>query len=118
LSKGQATVIQVLIFMAIIAVLGSIIIVAFRPLAQMNPAPLIAIKIAKTIDKCEGVVGLRFKATVTVKLFANGTVVVETPRGIGKARVLTKTLIPSSATGFIIYVVTNSTHAYVCNLRP
>ena len=117
LSKGQATAIQVLMFMALLVVVSSIIISIFNPFTQMNPEPLIALRIARTIDEYEGVVGLKFEGVVTVKLLPNGTVVVETPRGIGRARVLTKTLVPSSATGFIIYVVTNSTHAYV-TLKP
>ncbi|RLF10586.1 MAG: hypothetical protein DRJ62_04895 [Thermoprotei archaeon] len=117
MSKGQATAIQVLMFMALLVVVSSIIISIFNPFTQMNPEPLIALRIARTIDGSEGVVGLKFEGVITVKLYANGTVVVETHRGIGKARVLTKTLIPSSAQGFTVYVVTNSTHAYV-TLKP
>ena len=48
-----------------------------------------------------------------VAFLANGTVVVEAGWGSGRAVVVGKRLVPSSAEGFVIYVVANSTHAWV-----
>jgi len=114
---GQATTLQVIIFVTILAIFGSLLLSIFHSWTQLNLAPLIALKVARIVDEVDGVVGLKFEVNVKVTFLPNGTVVVETSRGIGKARVLNRSLIPSSAEGFVVYIMSNGTHARVTSRR-
>ena len=113
--KGQATTLQVIIFIAILTISGSLLISIFNSLSRTNLAPLMAIKIARIVDEAEGVVGLRFEVHIKITFLANGTIIVETSNGIGKAQVTNKSLVPSSVEGVVIYIVSNATHA---SIRP
>ena len=113
MGRGQATALQVAVVAACLAALLSLLLHALSPLSKLNPAPLIALKVARIAEEAEGVVGLRLGASVRVAFLANGTVVVEARWGSGRAVVLGKRLVPSSAEGFVIYVIANSTHAWV-----
>ena len=113
MGKGQATTIQVLVIMVLLTVTLYVILNVLRPWTRLDFSSLIASRIAQRVDEFEGVVGFKFNQRVVVIFLPNNTILVKTIRGIGKARVLTKTLVPSSAEGFIIYIVSNETHAYV-----
>ena len=113
LGSGQATVIQVLMFMVLLIILSHVILNVLRPWTRLDTSSIVAARVAYWIEKTNGIIGLRFNQWVTIRLFANGTVLVETSRGVGTSKVQVKQLIRSSATGLVIYVISNETHAYV-----
>lgn len=113
MGSGQATVIQVLIFITLLTMLSYVILSILRPWIELDTSSIIVTKVVQWIEETNGVIGLRFNQCVLVKFFTNGTVLVRTSKGIEIAKVKRKLLLQSSARGFVIYIVSNETHAYV-----
>ena len=112
-SKGQATTIQVLMFVAVLSIAYATIFAMLYPLTRINASAYIASYVASKISECEGITSLAFNQHVTVTLYLNGTVEVKTRSGIGIARVYSRRLIPSSASGYVIYIFSDGKYAWV-----